>query len=539
MAGRSSRSSGIMSTRSPRSTSATASEQKLKALTSTSMLQSLKFYWNRPLGAPTGTHRLTVCLAGRVTSQPKHLHARAGASGARKKSVAPLSWSLAYTTVDDLCTAILESPTVVNVELVGSSEAYEALGGVTLTSWNQIRDALVTVLHRCRDDQSSRSSSSASSLVQSLQFASGVMDQQIANLLASALKKKRQPSTYKSVGREVESPKYSVKIEYDTDIAQQSLLSSSSSSSSSPSLLTDTLQQLWVGRDQLHALHLHFQGGDSDGGGGGGGPYAVTAQDTTLLAEILPHLHTVSFDRMAFTCPAAWKLVFASLEESSRLERLHLDVTVLNQHHQNRNDMKCKRRNESSVSTATATTTPDQTATLQAYLDWNVRLNTVRRRLVERECEVQSVQSKATRNRSLQAYRQQQQQQQQVSDNSSRHAAVAAAAAAAVEVLAATETAAMMDAAVVVLKDWWRATHRPDLPQYQYQHSYQHGILESEGDGVHPPHEHDHASTATDVTKNGATENQTSAGAGLASSLQQRDTSNVAMSLEDGCNVST
>jgi hypothetical protein len=525
MAGRhNSRSSGIMSMRSQRSTAAVAASElkKIAATTYTGTLQALKFYWNRPLGASTGTFRLTVCLAHNARQQ--------------QNKQAPLSWSLAYTTVDDLCAAILESVSVVAIELVGSAEAYEALGGVTQqqhaptvreSSWNKIRDALVTVLHRCRDDNSS--SNSASNLMQSLQFASGVMDQQTASLLASTLKK-RGPSKFDR--REVQPPKYSVRIHYDIDIDKnttQNVLSSSSSS-----LLTDTLQQLWVGRDQLHELHIHFEG---DGGGGSGSypyPYAVTVQDATLLAEILPHLHIVSFHRVVFACPAAWKLVFASLEESSFLEHLHLDVSVLNRNnHNNLNSIsnnsksKWKSYKESSVTTTavtTTTTTPDQMATLQAYLDWHVRLNTVRRCLVERDCGAQLVQSKSMRSRRFIAY-QQQQQQLSVSDDGGPHAAMAAMTS--VEALApATETAAVMDAAVVVLKDWWRATHRPDLPQYQYS------IPERESGGVYPPHHHHHhyqghdpTATATGLDKNGAAENQRSAGVGP-TSLEQRAASN-------------
>jgi hypothetical protein len=153
-------------------------------------------------------------------------------------------------------------------------------------------------------------------------------------------------------------------------------------------------------------------------------------------------------------------------------------------------------------------------ATLQAYLDWHVRLNTVRRCLVERDCEVQSVQSRSTRSRRFLAYQQQQHQRQQLSlsDDGGPHAAMVAVS---VEAPApATETAAIMDAAVVVLKDWWRATHRPDLPQHQF------GIPETETGGVYyPPHHRhqDHAANGHD--KNGAVENQRSA-------LEQRAASN-------------
>jgi hypothetical protein len=267
-------SNSIISMRSlQRRTIANATAQKKDAetrttTTTTSTLQPLKFYWNRPLGASTGTFRLTVCLAAPNAPRQKQRQRQ------QKQRQAPLSWSLAYTTVDDLCTAILDSVSVVAVELVGPTEAYEALGGlVTRTreesssssssSWNKIRDALVTVLHRCRDDNSSSiSSSSTTNWIQSLHFASGVMEQQTASLLASTFKKRRGPSKY--VRREVESPKYSVRIHYDTDTmdtdTDTDTAQPASSSSSSSSFLTDTLQHLWVGRDQLHELHLHFEG---------------------------------------------------------------------------------------------------------------------------------------------------------------------------------------------------------------------------------------------------------------------------------------
>jgi hypothetical protein len=489
--------------RSQRSTSAAnTAKNKIAAMKGTSTLQPLKFYWNRPLGASTGTFRLTVCLAHNNAGARQRQRQR---QQKQKQKEAPLSWSLAYTTVDDLCAAILESVSVMAVELVGSSEAYEALGVVTSreSSWNQIRDALVTVLHRCRDDNNNTGSSSNASLIQSLQFASGVTGQQTASLLASALKKKG-PSKYVRHSREIEPPKYRIQIHYDTDtdIATDTDTIQQLSSSS---LMTDTLQQLWIGRDQLHELHLHFEG---DGGGRGSGAcayhYAVTVKDATLLAEILPHLQIVSFHRVVFACPAAWKLVFASLEESSLLEHLHLDVSVLNDKHINNIKSKSKWNglNDSSGSatststTSTTTTTPDRMATLQAYLDWHVRLNTVRRCIVERDCEVQSVQSKSTRSRRFLAY-----QQQQRSNDGGPHAAVVAMPMGA----PATKTAAVMDAAVVVLKDWWRATHRPDLPQYHYT------IPETESDSVYPP-------TATGLDKNGAAESQRSvAGVGPAS----------------------
>jgi hypothetical protein len=229
--------------------------------------------------------------------------------------------------------------------------------------------------------------------------------------------------------------------------------------------------------------------------------------------------------------------VFASLEMSSLLEHLHLDVSVLHQN-QNQSNNKSKSHDDSSGATTTSTTptpttttTPDRMATLQAYLDWHVRLNTVRRCLVERDCQVQSVQSKSTRSRRFLAYQQQQQQQQQLSvsmpmpDNGAGPLHAVTSAIMTMEAPAlATETAAVMDAAVVVLKDWWRATHRPDLPQYQYQ--YQYCIPETEtetGISAYPP------TTATGIDKNGAAaESQRSLGVVGPTSLQQKVASNAA-----------
>jgi hypothetical protein len=54
----------------------------------------------------------------------------------------------------------------------------------------------------------------------------------------------------------------------------------------------------------------------------------------------------------------------------------------------------------------------------------------------------------------------------------------------------------MMDAAVVVLKDWWRATHRPDLPQYHY------AVSEAERDVVYPPRDHNTANAVNKVGYN-------------------------------------
>jgi hypothetical protein len=100
-----------------------------------------KFYWNRPLGAPTGTFRLTVCLAKVTTTTTTNASAKkkkpysttTATTTARTQPPPPLSWSLAYTTVADICAAILASPTVVAVELVGPAQAYEALGSCIVT----------------------------------------------------------------------------------------------------------------------------------------------------------------------------------------------------------------------------------------------------------------------------------------------------------------------------------------------------------------------------------------------------------------------
>jgi hypothetical protein len=462
MAGR--RSSGLLST-TKFSTSATTNAD-------TCLPIKFKFYWNRPLGAPTGTFRLTVCLAKVTTTTTTNASAKkkkpysttTATTTARTQPPPPLSWSLAYTTVADICAAILASPTVVAVELVGPAQAYEALGATpTDAAWNKIQDALVTVLHR-HDNYDSNDSN----VIQSLQFASGVMDQQTSSLLASVL-----ASTAGNIkgGRPcVHHQLYSVRIHYDcsrSTTTSSEAAAALSKSTSKSSFLTDTLQQLWVGRDQLHELHLHFEGTGGTSGFGATNhinnqnPYAMNPKDATVLGQILPSLHTVSLIHVTFTCPTAWKLVFCSLEESPRLEQVHLDVSVMNNantQNTNKNKNNNKQNDSSSAvttattTTTTTTTTPHQRATLQAYLDWNVRLNTARRCLLERvDCQVQSTQSKST-SHSFLAYRQRQQRQQQQRHGSDDDVV--------------SETAIMLDSAVVVLTDWWRAAHRPDLPQY-------------------------------------------------------------------------
>jgi hypothetical protein len=49
--------------------------------------------------------------------------------------------------------------------------------------------------------------------------------------------------------------------------------------------LCAALQQLWIGRDQLHELHLHFQG---DGGSGSCGSPNATYHAYAVLFKMRP-----------------------------------------------------------------------------------------------------------------------------------------------------------------------------------------------------------------------------------------------------------
>lgn len=290
----------------------------------------------------------------------------------------PACWALPIRCVTELVDCIRNCPIVIFVELEGDGAAWEALDAAEFQS---IQDAIRSAL-RYNNSSNGNKESGQTSDCHGLSI-QGLTPLQTSSMLASTLS---QPAC----------SKYSIRLRNATTL-----------------LWPHALPHLHANRRELKELHLDF-GASLNGAAG----ELVGVEQARQLAEILHHVRSVSLHHVPFT-PVAWSIVAVALEESITVEHSELSWHV------------------TKTDNGSANRLPR--ANWQAYLDWNARLNTVRRCLLERPyCQPVP--------RTLESH-----WQPPYAHSSGMNRRDADAC----------DRMAQVDAVVVVLKDWWLDTHRP------------------------------------------------------------------------------
>lgn len=229
--------------------------------------QGVCFYWNRPLGAPTSTFRLSAASLS------------LSRSGKRRNNT---TWTLPIPTVEALVETINDESSIDSIELEGELQAWEA---VSVSDWTCIQNAVTTALDNSTNNKGL--------------ILRGPTNEQVCKLLKAVLVVEAS-CRYRCFSK-VDQQRYSIRL-YSSD--QQSSWQAA-------------LAHLVAGRDRVRELHLVSHIHDHE---------PISLRDAVNLAAVLRHcVRSVSLRNVRLTMQS-WQILYNSLQENIHLEHVNFDI---------------------------------------------------------------------------------------------------------------------------------------------------------------------------------------------------------------------